>query len=73
MLCERLIQDKVSTESYAKTSDANGLVVEILNRYKKSLSDGNIFDFALMEERFLERLQEGTLHEWTSDLKSPPD
>jgi DNA helicase-2/ATP-dependent DNA helicase PcrA len=69
-LCERLIQDRVNLNSFAQVSPACQNVVEILRRYKDRLETTNLFDFAILEHRFWERLQDATLHEWVGGIRA---
>lgn len=67
-ICDRLIQDQVNLANFVQAGPANTVVVEILNRYRQSLADGNMFDFANLEQRFLERLRDGSLNEWRNEI-----
>lgn len=68
-LLERLIQDRVDTVSYARTGDAEEIVVDILERYRTLCIETNIFDFTTLEEHFLCRLISGDLGEWSSNIR----
>ena len=68
-LLERLIQDQVDTAAYAESGRAERLVVDMLHSYRQLCAESNVFDFATLEEYFLERLSGGQLDEWTEDLR----
>ncbi|MBZ0158183.1 MAG: ATP-dependent helicase [Alphaproteobacteria bacterium] len=70
MLCERLIQDRVNLESFGQMSPAYQKVVDILEGYRNYLQSTNLFDFAVLELRFLERLQDESLKEWVNGIKA---
>lgn len=67
-LIERLIQDRVDLDSYARMGQAQSLMVKMLVRYRQRAIDTNVFDFTLLEERFLERLLDESLGEWSENL-----
>src|SRR5262249_32981748 len=69
-LCERLLQDRVRLASYGQADRAQQSVVEMLTRYRNRLEQHNVFDFATMESRLLERLQDGTLDEWVNSISA---
>jgi DNA helicase-2/ATP-dependent DNA helicase PcrA len=68
ILCERLVQDRVDQASFGSINPACQSVVDILTGYKNRLQQTNIFDFAVLELKFLERVRDGTLQDWTSDI-----
>ena len=68
-LLERLTQDQVDTDAYAQSGSAEQIVVDMLDDYRKLSADTNVFDFATLEEHFLERLLDRQLDEWTRDLR----
>ena len=68
-LLERLVQDRVNADGYANAGPAEKLVVNMLDRYRQVCADTNVFDFAILEEHFLERLLNDELAEWTNDLR----
>ncbi len=68
-LIERLVQDRVNTAAYAAQGTAQAIVVEMLSRYRQRAVETNVFDFALMEELFLDRLQAGALDEWLESVR----
>ncbi len=70
VICERLVQDRVDLEKIAGSDPAFANIVEMLKRYMLRLEQSNLFDFASLELRFLERLQCGTLGGWTNSLKA---
>jgi DNA helicase-2/ATP-dependent DNA helicase PcrA len=69
-LCERLLQDRVDLRSFARTSRAHQLIVDILSGYENRLQEANLFDFAAMELKLLERLQNGTLQDWVGGISA---
>ena len=68
-LLDRLIQDQVDTTAYAQNGSAEQLVVDMLDCYRQVCVEANVFDFATLEEHFLERLLGGQLDEWIRDLR----
>jgi len=68
-LCDRLIQDCVNLESIANNSPAYSHVVNILTEHHNQLRNANLFDFALLELKLLERLQDGTIGEWIDGIR----
>lgn len=70
MLCDRLIQDRVLLQKYRGASSACDHVVSILDLYRNQLQQTNIYDFALLELRLLERLGANTLTEWVGGIRA---
>lgn len=70
LLCDRLIQDRVNLQSYRQTDQAAERMVDILQQYRNYLNQTNIYDFAVLELRFLERLADNTLLEWVGGIKA---
>ena len=73
-LVDRLVQDRVNSERYSEECKADelkahALVVEMLRKYSKDAHDTNVYDHSLLEARFLERLVDESLKEWTNELK----
>ena len=68
-LLERLIQDRVDLDGYARSGQAQELIVEMLGSYRQQAIETNIFDFTFLEEQFLKRLSGGSLDEWLEDVK----
>lgn len=68
-LIERLVQDRVNLDLYAQSGQAQRVMVEMMGRYRQRSIDTNVFDFTLLEEQFLQRLSDGSLHEWLHDLR----
>ena len=68
-LLERLIQDRVDLDSYARSGQSQALFVEMLKRYCQQAIETNIFDFTILEELFLQRLSDGSLEEWLEGLQ----
>ena len=69
-LLERLVQDRVDLESYASEGEGEAAIVQMLLDRKDDASDTNLFDFSLLEEHFLERLQSGALDNWLHQLRA---
>ena len=68
-LIERLVQDRVDLDSYAKSGHAQELITEMLECFRRQVYDRNVFDFSLLEESFLNRLINGSLDEWLTKLQ----
>ncbi len=68
-LLERLVQDRVDLGQYRQAGPAENMVVEMLLAYRQICVDTNVFDFAMLEEHFQDRLSNGHLNEWTKDLR----
>jgi len=52
-LLERLIQDRVNLNSYARSEQAQKLIVEMLESYRQQAIKANVFDFTILEDQFL--------------------
>ena len=68
-LIERLIQDRVDLGKYSQSGQAQKLIVEMLEQYRRNAIETNVFDFAVLEDQFLNRLSNGTLGDWQKDLR----
>ena len=68
-LLERLIQDRVDLNIYARSGQAQKLFVDMLRRYRQQVVETNIFDFTILEELFLQRLSNGSLEKWLEGLQ----
>ena len=68
-LMERLVQDRVDTDSYARAGDAESLVVRMLNDHRQRCAETGVFDHSTIAERFLELLERGDFAEWISKLR----
>lgn len=68
-LHDRLIHDRVDLSRYRSGSQAQSLVVDIVDKYKQEMSNREIYDFSLLESEFLERLQNHTLDEWIQSTR----
>lgn len=68
-LLERLVQDRVNLQSYAQSGQEQHVVVEMLRRYRARAVNTNVFDFAILEDQFLQRLSDGSLGPWLADLR----
>ena len=69
-LLERLVQDRVDLDSYRKTGKPQDLIARTLESYREHANETGVYDFALLEEKFLQRLANGDLGEWLSSLKA---
>ena len=69
-LIERLVQDRVDLNSYRKTGQPQDLIAGMLESYREHANKTGIYDFALLEERFLQRLTNGSLARWLTPLKA---
>lgn len=69
-LIDRLAQDQVNLASYALQGPGENLIVQILNDYMQRSEETNVYDFTLLEEAFLRRLNDGTVSEWTHDIQA---
>lgn len=69
-LCDRLTQDLVDLGRFGSAGATHRLIVDILERYKNRLQETNIFDFATLELRLLERLRERSMDAWTSSIRA---
>ena len=69
-IIERLIQDRVDLDSYSQAGDAEAVIVQILSAYRQEAEETNTFDYSLLQELFLNRLEDGTLNEWVDSLKA---
>ena len=68
-LLERLIQDRVNLDNYARSGQAQELIVEMLESYRQQAIETNVFDFTILEKQFLQRLSGGLLDEWLKNLR----
>ncbi|MGO9520372.1 MAG: UvrD-helicase domain-containing protein [Candidatus Korobacteraceae bacterium] len=72
-LLDRFIHDLVDLNQYAGAAthpQARRLMVDCANTYRQVMADGYRMDFALLEETFLQRLQQGRLHRFTGGLRA---
>ena len=69
-LIDRLTQDRVDLTGYAQQGNAERLVVQMLADYKTRSSDTNVYDFTHLEEVLLERLNNGTVNDWTDQIRA---
>lgn len=69
-LIDRLTQDRVNQAAYSQQGNAESLVVQMLTDYKTRSIETNVYDFTLLEEVLLERLNNGTINEWTSEIRA---
>ena len=66
---ERLIQDRVNLASYAQAGAGQALMVQMLDGYRTHALDSAVYDFPILEEQFLARLENGSLDEWAQALE----
>ena len=66
--CDRLIQDRVDLERFSLANPAYHSLVEMVRTYQHYLEQSNIFDFAMLEQKLLERLREETLDDWLGTI-----
>ncbi len=69
-LLERLVQDQVDLDSYRQLGSAQSLIIDTLADYRTESKERNTYDFTAIEKLFLDRLNEGTLSEWTPEVKA---
>lgn len=69
-LLERLIQDRVDLGSYRNAGEAQALIAGMLESYREHADKTGVFEFALLEEKFLQRLANGDLDGWLNPLKA---
>jgi DNA helicase II / ATP-dependent DNA helicase PcrA len=67
-ICDRIAQDRLDLAAFQADGPAQRLIGELYQRYRDFLIAGNMMDFALLEERLLERLQDGSLAEWVGEI-----
>lgn len=69
-LLQRLVQDQVAVPNYRGVGPAENVIADILQDYQKICRDRNAYDFAGIENLFLERLALGKLDSWTASIKA---
>jgi DNA helicase-2/ATP-dependent DNA helicase PcrA len=72
-LLDRLIHDLVDLNLFqggANNTQARQRLVACANTYRQFMADGYRMDFALLEETFLRRLQQGRLQRFTNTLRA---
>ena len=72
-LLDRFIHDLVDLVQYqgaATHTHARQQMVACANTYRQFMANGYRMDFALLEETFLQRLQQGRLQRFTSNLRA---
>ena len=69
-LLHRLTQDLVNLDAYGQQDSRQALMVNILEEYKARSKETNSFDFTLMEELFLARLNDGSIGEWAENIQA---
>ena len=69
-LIDRLTQDRVNQAAYSQQGNAESLVVQMLTDYKTRSIETNVYDFTLLEEVLLKRLNNGTVNEWASEIRA---
>lgn len=68
-IAERLIQDRVDLTRYAGAGAAQSLMAQMLIGYRAHALTSSVYDFPILEEQFLDRLQAGALDEWALEIK----
>ena len=56
--------------NYRGSGPSENAIADILQIYQESCEDRNAYDFAGMENLFLEQLAEGNLNPWTANIKA---
>lgn len=69
-LCDRLVQDRVNLRSYTTVDSAHQSLADILAGYHSRLQETNVFDFAALELKLLEQLQDGKLQDWANSISA---
>lgn len=72
-LLDRLIHDRVDLNQFqggATHTQARQRLVACANTYRQFMANGYRMDFALLEETFLQRLQQGRLQRFTNTLRA---
>ncbi len=69
-LLDRLTQDRVNIDEYAKGGRAEEIVAGTLEAYRELCKETNVFDFTLLEKHFLDRISSGQLDDWTDGLRA---
>ncbi len=68
-LIHRLKQDRANIVGYRARGEAEDLIITILEQYEQRSIETNSFDFTLLEEQLLNRLNAGELAEWVSSIR----
>lgn len=69
-LVDRLVQDLVDIDAYSEKGDAEATIVGMLKDYREYANETNAFDFGLMAELFLKKLEAQLLDEWRLSLEA---
>lgn len=69
-LLDRFVQDRVELNSYRQIGQPEELMANMREIYRQQADDTNVFDFALLEEKFLRELADGDLDEWLSSVRA---
>ena len=69
-LLDRFVQDRVELNSYRQSGQPEELISNMREIYRQQADATNVFDFALLEEKFLQELVNGDLNEWLSSLRA---
>ena len=69
-LLQRLVQDQVEVANYRGSGSSKNAIADILQSYQESCKDRTAYDFAGIENLFLERLAQGNLNLWTANIKA---
>ena len=69
-LCERIAQDCVDQESFSQANPSFRNIVDIYRGYRKRLEETSLYDFALLEQKLLERLRDQSLKNWVREIQA---
>lgn len=69
-LCDRLLHDRVNLVNYSASGPSQAVVVGIAQSYWARLGEAGLLDFATLEALFLERLRNGVLDTWLSEIRA---
>lgn len=67
-LQDRLIEDRVDLESYAAVGPGESVIAKMLTQFQDESSRTNVFNFAQLEDHFLQMLLQGKLDDRIADL-----
>jgi DNA helicase II / ATP-dependent DNA helicase PcrA len=69
---ERIIFDKVDLQAFGASNSHPGIrpLVDAVLDYRRALEANDWVDYAMLEERLLQRLSDGSLKEFTSGIKA---
>ena len=69
-LCERIVQDCVDQENFSQAgpAPASRNIVDIYRGYRERLEETSLYDFAVLEQKLLERLRDQSLKNWVAEI-----